>query len=126
MPAMAIVPMATTVAGDDPERAANIIQASTEAIAKPPLKCPTDAIATRIIRLATSPFDMKVEAKIKNGIARSVYFCPEENNDRATEDIESVEKNAMINTLERPKDTAIGTPKNNNVSTSANKINEIT
>ena len=48
------------------------MQARTEAIARPPLKCPTDAIAKRIRRLATPPVDIKLEARIKNGIANNV------------------------------------------------------
>ena len=65
-------PMATTVAGEEPESAANIMQASTPAIASPPCKCPTQAMAKRMIRFATPPVDMKVEARMKKGIARSV------------------------------------------------------
>ena len=69
---MTMEPMATTVAGDDPERAANIIQANTPAMAKPPEKWPTIAIEKRIILLATPPVDIKVEARMKNGIASNV------------------------------------------------------
>ena len=69
---MAMVPMATTVAGDEPESAANIMQASTEAMASPPWKCPTLAIAKLISRFATPPVDMNAEARMKNGMASSV------------------------------------------------------
>ena len=69
---MAIVPIATTVAGDEPESAAKSMQASTEAIARPPLKWPTEAIAKRMMRRATPPVDMKADASTKNGIASSV------------------------------------------------------
>ena len=55
MPAITIEPMATTVAGDEPETAANSMQASTEAIARPPRRWPTVAMAKRISRLATPP-----------------------------------------------------------------------
>ncbi|CSA16783.1 Uncharacterised protein [Vibrio cholerae] len=72
MPAITILPMATTVAGDEPESAANIMHATTEAIAKPPRNQPTIAIAKRMIRLATPPVDINVEARIKNGIANKV------------------------------------------------------
>ncbi len=72
MAAMTIEPMATTVAGDEPDRAANIMQAKTPAMARPPCIWPTQAMAKRIIRLATPPVDMKDEARTKNGIARSV------------------------------------------------------
>ena len=37
MPAMTIEPIAITVAGEEPERAANIMQATTDAMASPPL-----------------------------------------------------------------------------------------
>jgi len=72
MPAITMVPIATTVAGDDPDNAAKSIQANTPAIASPPWKWPTQAIAKRMMRFATPPVDMKVEARMKNGIARSV------------------------------------------------------
>ena len=64
--------MATTVAGLDPDSAANIMQAKTPAIARPPGKCPTMAMEKRMIRWATPPVDMKIEARIKNGIASNV------------------------------------------------------
>ena len=44
MPPMTIVPIATTVAGEEPDNAANNIQAKTPAMAKPPGKFPTHAI----------------------------------------------------------------------------------
>ncbi len=72
MPAMAMVPIATTVAGDEPDSAANSMQASTDAIASPPRKCPTAAMAKRMMRRATPPVDMNDEARMKNGIASSV------------------------------------------------------
>ena len=72
IPAMTIVPMATTVAGEEPDKAANSIQANTPAIANPPGKCPTMAIENLIILCATPPVDMKDDARIKNGIASRV------------------------------------------------------
>ena len=69
---MTIEPIATTVAGLEPESAANIMQAKTPAIARPPLKCPTTAIEKRMIRRATPPVDMKLEARMKNGMASNV------------------------------------------------------
>ena len=72
IPAITIDPTATTVAGDDPDRAANNIQAKTPAIAKPPRTCPMIAIANSMIRRATPPVDINEDARIKNGIANSV------------------------------------------------------
>ncbi|MBE4577356.1 hypothetical protein BOO32_07215 [Vibrio navarrensis] len=67
-----MLPIATTVAGEDPDSAANIIQATTDAIARPPRNQPTIAIAKRIIRLATPPVDIKLDARMKKGMASSV------------------------------------------------------
>ena len=75
MPAITTDPTATTVAGDDPETAEKNMQASTEAIASPPGKWPTRALAKAIMRRATPPVVMKVPARIKNGIASSGYTC---------------------------------------------------
>src|SRR6266540_5609277 len=55
MPAMTIEPIATTVAGEEPDTAANSMHASTEAIASPPGQWPTAATAKLIMRLATPP-----------------------------------------------------------------------
>ena len=72
MPAITIEPIATTVAGELPETAANSMQASTLAIASPPRRWPTQASAKRMIRLATPPVERNVEDRMKNGIASSV------------------------------------------------------
>ena len=72
MPAMTIEPIATTVAGEDPDTAANSMQASTEAIARPPCRWPTAEMAKLIMRLATPPVVRKLAARMKNGIASSV------------------------------------------------------
>jgi hypothetical protein len=44
----------------------------TLAIARPPRKWPTVAIAKRMMRLATPPVDMKAEARMKKGMASRV------------------------------------------------------
>ena len=67
-----MVPIATTVAGYDPDKAAKSMQAKTPAMARPPGKCPTIAIENLIIRFATPPVDMNDDAKIKNGMASRV------------------------------------------------------
>ena len=72
MPAITIVPIAATVAGDEPETAAKIIQATTEAIAIPPLMWPTILIANLIILFATPPVERNDDERIKNGIASKV------------------------------------------------------
>src|SRR3954466_7356317 len=64
-----IEPIATTVAGDEPEIAAKNAQATTPARPRPPYQCPTIEVANAIIRRATPPWVRKLPAKIKNGIA---------------------------------------------------------
>src|SRR3954469_8505283 len=51
-----IEPAATTVAGLDPEMAANSAQAITPARPRPPYQWPTIAVAKSIIRRATPPW----------------------------------------------------------------------
>ena len=65
-----MVPMATTVAGLLPERAAKNMQATTVARASPPLKRPTKTFITSMSRWAISPSVMMPPARIKKGIAR--------------------------------------------------------
>ena len=72
MPAMTIVPMATTVAGDEPDSAAKSMQAKTPAMASPPCRWPTQAMEKRMIRCATPPVVMNEEARMKKGMASSV------------------------------------------------------
>ena len=72
MPAITIEPIATTVAGEEPDTAANSMQASTEAMARPPGRWPTAEIAKLIMRLATPPVVRKLPARMKNGMASSV------------------------------------------------------
>src|SRR5882672_9510125 len=55
-----IEPIATTVAGDDPDTAANSAHAITPASARPPYQCPTQAEANAIIRRATPPWVRKL------------------------------------------------------------------
>jgi hypothetical protein len=50
-----IEPIATTVAGLEPDTAANSAQASTPASASPPCQWPTMVVAKWIIRRATPP-----------------------------------------------------------------------
>ncbi len=71
MPAITMLPIATTVAGEDPETAANSMQASTEAMARPPCMCPTQASANSIMRRATPPLVISVPASTKKGMAIS-------------------------------------------------------
>ena len=72
MPAITIVPMATTVAGEEPDSAAKSMQANTPAMARPPCRWPTQAMENRMILWATPPVVMNEEARMKNGMASRV------------------------------------------------------
>src|SRR5690606_14472664 len=112
MPAMTIEPTATTVAGDEPETAANRQQAMTDAMANPPWKWPTVAMAKRIMRLATPPVVMKAPASTKNGIAIKVKCSDVSNIFRESEASESWPNTNMVSIEESPSDTATGMPMN--------------
>jgi len=71
MPPIMIEPTATTVAGEEPDTAANNAHESNAAIASPPRKWPTSAFANAIMRFATPPVVMSAPARMKNGIASS-------------------------------------------------------
>src|SRR5690625_107028 len=69
MPAITMDPTATTVAGEEPDTAANKTHDITEAMASPPWRWPTEALAKRIIRRATPPVVIKHPASTKKGMA---------------------------------------------------------
>ena len=64
-----IDPIATTVAGLDPDTAANSAHAITPARPRPPYQWPTMLVAKLIMRRATPPWVRKLPASMKNGIA---------------------------------------------------------
>ena len=64
-----IAPIAITVAGEEPDTAANSAQAITPASPRPPYQCPTIDVAKSIMRRATPPWVRKLPARMKNGIA---------------------------------------------------------
>jgi hypothetical protein len=101
-------PMATTVAGDDPDTAANSMQARTEAMASPPGSQPTQSTAKRIMRRATPPVVRNAEARIKKGIASSVEWCIVWKIFSDNEAMESSAKSRIVTTLDRPREIAIG------------------
>src|SRR5437762_10117330 len=107
-----IEPMATTVAGDDPETAANKALAITPASPRPPCQWPTIAVAKLIIRRATPPCVRKFPARMKNGIAMISNFSMPVNNFNATDWIgTSVIVNRYVSTV-RPSEIEIGIPVN--------------
>ncbi len=83
-------PIATTVAGELPETAANSAQASTPASPSPPCQWPTIEVANLIIRRATPPCVRKLPARMKNGIAMISNLSMPVNSFSATDSIGTV------------------------------------
>ena len=82
-----IEPMATTVAGEEPDTAANSAQAITPASPRPPYQWPIKLVANRIMRRATPPWVRKLPARMKNGIAMISKLSIPLNNFSATASI---------------------------------------
>src|SRR4051812_13490111 len=80
-----IEPMATTVAGLDPDTAANKAHAMTPARPRPPCQWPTTLVAKLIMRRATPPCVRKLPARMKNGIAMISNFSIPVNSFSATD-----------------------------------------
>src|SRR5258708_2033066 len=70
-----IDPIAITVAGDDPDTAANSAHAITPASPRPPYQCPTIEVAKLIMRRATPPWVRKFPARMKNGMVMIAQFA---------------------------------------------------
>ena len=85
-----IEPIATTVAGELPETAANSAQAITPASPRPPCQWPTMAEAKLIMRRATPPCVRKLPARMKNGIAMISKRSMPVNSFNATDSIGTV------------------------------------
>src|SRR5574343_708565 len=107
-----IEPIATTVAGDEPDTAANRAQASTPARPRPPYQWPTIEVAKLIIRFATPPWVRKLPARIKNGMAMISNFSIPVNSLRATDSSGTcVSVKRKLSTV-RPSAIEIGMPVN--------------
>ncbi len=105
-----IEPMATTVAGELPETAANRAQAITPARPRPPCQWPTIDEAKVIIRRATPPWVRKLPARMKNGIAMISNRSMPVNSFKATDSIGTVViVNRYVSTV-RPSEIEIGMP----------------
>ena len=115
-------PIATTVAGEEPETAANSAQATTPARPRPPYQCPTMVVAKLIMRRATPPWVRKLPARMKNGIAMISKFSMPVNSLSATDSVgTSVSVNMKLSTV-RPSAIETGMPVNISASSSANRM----
>ena len=107
---MTIEPMAITVAGLEPEIAANSAQAMTPASPSPPYQWPIRDVAKRIMRRATPPCVRKLPARMKNGIAMISKFSMPVNSFKPTASIGTcVMVNRKVSTV-RPSAIEIGMP----------------
>jgi hypothetical protein len=82
-----IEPIAITVAGDEPDTAANSAQAKTPASPSPPYQWPIIDRAKSIMRLATPPWVRKLPARMKNGIAMISKLSMPVNSFNATDSV---------------------------------------
>ncbi len=115
-------PIATTVAGLDPDTAANSAQASTPPSARPPYQWPTIDVAKLIMRFATPPCVRKLPARMKNGIAMISNFSMPVKSLSATDSIGTwVRKNRKESTV-RPSEMEIGMPVSMRVSSNTKMI----
>src|SRR4051812_22416285 len=103
-------PMATTVAGDEPDTAAKSAHARTPASPRPPAQWPTMDEANAIIRLATPPCVRKLPARMKNGIAMISNFSMPVNSFSATDSIGTVVIVKRYVSTVRPSEIEIGMP----------------
>ena len=105
-----IAPIATTVAGELPDTAANSAQAMTPASPRPPCQWLTIAAAKLIIRRATPPWVRKLPARMKNGIAMISNLSMPVKSFSATDSIGTlVIVNRYVSTV-RPSEIEIGIP----------------
>src|SRR5450830_1309656 len=110
MAGIRIEPIATTVAGEEPDTAANRAQATTPARPRPPYQCPTMLEAKLIMRLATPPWVKKLPARMKNGIAMISNFSMPVKSLSATDSSGTwVKPNRKVRTV-RPSEIEIGMP----------------
>ncbi len=118
-------PMATTVAGLDPDTAANSAQASTPASPSPPAQCPMRLLAKVIMRRATPPWVRKLPARMKNGIAMISKFSIPVNSLSATAWIgTSVMVNKKVSTVS-PRAMEMGMPVSIRASSRAKMISAL-
>ncbi len=105
-----IEPIATTVAGELPDTAANSAHAITPARPRPPAQCPTIDDANAIIRRATPPCVRKLPARMKNGIAMISNFSMPVKSFSATDSIGTVVIVKRYVSTVRPSEIEIGIP----------------
>ena len=115
MAGIRIRPSAATVAGPEPEIAAKKQATSTQTIATPPLKWPTQAWASLMRRVEMPDFSMMLPPRMKKGIAiRTDLVIAAETSCGTVPSTTLRERPApmtsMAETLDMPRQMAIGAP----------------
>ena len=105
-----IEPIAITVAGDEPDTAANSAQAITPASPSPPYQWPTIEVAKLIMRRATPPWVRKLPARMKNGIAMISKLSMPVNSFSATDSVGTLVMVKMKVSTVMPSAIEIGMP----------------
>ena len=105
-----IEPIATTVAGEDPDTAENSAAAIVAAMPRPPAQWPIIVLANSIIRRATPPWVRKLPARMKNGIAMISNFSMPVKSLSATDSIGTVVMKNRNDSTVRPSEIEIGMP----------------
>ena len=105
-----IEPMATTVAGEDPDTAENSAAAMVAAMPNPPAQWPIIVRANSIMRRATPPWVRKLPARMKNGIAMISNFSMPVKSFSATDSIGTVVMKNRNDSTVRPSEIEIGMP----------------
>ena len=105
-----IEPIAITVAGEEPDTAANSAQAITPASPRPPYQCPTIEVAKLIMRRATPPWVRKLPARMKNGIAMISKLSMPVNSFSATDSVGTLVIVKMKVSTVMPSAIEIGMP----------------
>ena len=103
-------PMALTVAGEEPDRAAKNMEATTETIPSEPLMWPTSASANSRILFDRPPNFIRLPARMKNGTASSGNESRPLKHAVAMVVIPRLVVVTSVMTVEAPSAMAIGAP----------------
>ena len=118
-----MVPMAITVAGAEPDRAAKNAQAKTSARPIPPRTLPTKQFANFTMRREMPPFVIRLPARTKNAMAMMEVDCRPPKI-RCAMTVEDAPRSPSITALREavPRDTDTGTPMIRHTTNTPNRI----
>src|SRR5512139_3168577 len=118
-------PIATTVAGLEPDSAAKNAQDNTAASASPPCMEPTSEVAKRMMRAATPPVVRNAPDRMKNGMAMMANWSSPVNRRCDTISTGMVEKAYRNASTDMPSAMEIGMPVISNTINSTKMISAL-